>query len=69
MSKRKTNNSNEGLDALENLGSYARREGRLDDALKYYRRAYDRVRREGGDSSKFRRLLDMVAREKEASGG
>jgi tetratricopeptide (TPR) repeat protein len=53
----------EFLDSLENLGAFARLEGRLKEALGHFHRAYDRVRREGGDSSKFRRYLDMVARE------
>lgn len=59
----------ESLDSLENLGSFARLDGRLEEALEYYGRAYERVRREGGDSSKFRRLLDMVAREIEQGAG
>jgi tetratricopeptide (TPR) repeat protein len=56
----------EFLDTLENLGAYARLEGDYDAALKWFGKALDRVRREGGDPSKFRRYLDLVRGEREA---
>ena len=55
----------EFLDALENLGAYTRLKGDLDASLSYFRRAYERVRREDGDPSKFRAYMDTVARERE----
>ena len=53
----------EFLDSLENLGAFARLDGRLEEAKSYFLRACERVRREGGDTSRFRRYLDTVARE------
>jgi tetratricopeptide (TPR) repeat protein len=53
----------EFLDALENLGAYSLLAGDAAGAVRYFRRAYDRVRGDGGDASKFRRYLDLAARE------
>ncbi|MEN8148892.1 MAG: tetratricopeptide repeat protein [Planctomycetota bacterium] len=50
----------EFLDTLENLGAYARLEGDHEAALEWFSKALARVRREGGDPSKFRRYLDLV---------
>jgi len=54
----------EFLDALENFGAYSLLAGDADAAVTYFRRAFDRVRAEGGDASKFRRYLDVAARER-----
>jgi tetratricopeptide (TPR) repeat protein len=53
----------EFLDALENLGAYTLLGGDPAKAIGYFRRAYDRVRAEGGDASNFRRYLDLAGRE------
>ena len=55
----------EFLDALENMGAYSRLRGEYDAAKRSFLRALTRVREEGGDTGKFRRYLDMIARESE----
>jgi tetratricopeptide (TPR) repeat protein len=56
----------EFLDALENLGAYSLLSGDAEAAVGYFRRAYERVRSEGGDASKFRRYMDLAARERDS---
>jgi len=58
----------EFLDTLENLGAYALLAGDAKAAIGWFRKAHDRVIREGGDPAKFRRYLDM-ARGRQRDGG
>ena len=55
--------------ALETLGNLARAAGDWDGALARYREAHRRATefRDDADRLKFRRFLDVVAREKEAA--
>ncbi len=50
------------LDSLENLGILARARGDLEDAARWFRRAYDvALARDLDSRSKFRRYLDLVS--------
>jgi len=55
----------EFLDTLENLGAYALLRGDEGAAITWFTKAHDRVIREGGDPSKFRRYLDLARGEQE----
>jgi tetratricopeptide (TPR) repeat protein len=48
----------EANDCLENLGWMARRDGRRDEALSWFRKAYDAALRRGQDGARHRRHLD-----------
>jgi tetratricopeptide (TPR) repeat protein len=56
---------------LENLGNLARAAGRFDEAVERFREAHRRAAsfRDEEDRIKFRRYLDVVAREREAAAG
>jgi tetratricopeptide (TPR) repeat protein len=56
----------EDLNALHNLGAYSRLRGDLEAAREFFGRAYSAVPPESADAAKFRRYLDMVARETES---
>jgi tetratricopeptide (TPR) repeat protein len=55
----------EDLNALENLGAYSRLRGDYDESIRYFRVASQAVEPGSDAAAKFRRYLDMVARERD----